>query len=128
MDQEKDSKTKLPTRTTRISRAAAKITTTIRTKPEEKQSPPPEKPPTPKKESPKEEIETIQPSTSRNSPPRGRGKSRGRASNRRNRRTNAPLAKRNRLERAQNASNRNQRRRNFTKITLIIEDLLKDLD
>ena len=111
MDKEKDTKTKLPTRPLRISRANAKISTTIRnTKPEEK--PPEEKSPSPKKESPKDDIETIQ-TVSRN-PPRGRGRARGRGTSRRNRRTNINQNRRNRLQRAENATiKRNSRRRFF---------------
>lgn len=95
MDQDNNQKSKLPTRPLRISRAAAKVPSSVRPKPEEKSNPPPENPPaSPKKDSTKDEIETIQPTVSRN---RGRGRSRGRRAN----------VRRNRLDRVRKVSRRN---------------------
>ena len=107
MESKKDS-SNLPTRVTRGSRGA-KTTVSLRTKPEEKTSS--ENPPktnTEKKETKNEKKESVS-----RSPPKGRGKNR--TLQHRNRRQGPINNRRNRLERAQNATNKSENKKNVEK-------------
>ena len=107
MESKKDSSS-LPTRVTRGSRGA-KTTVSLRTKPEEKTSS--ENPPktnTEKKETKNEKKESVS-----RSPPKGRGKNR--TLQHRNRRQGPVNNRRNRLERAQNATNKSENKKNVEK-------------
>ena len=107
MESKKDSSS-LPTRVTRGSRGA-KTTVSLRTKPEEKTSS--ENPPktnTEKKETKNEKKESVS-----RSPPKGRGKNR--TLQHRNRRQGPVNNRRNRLERAQNATKKSENKKNVEK-------------